>query len=66
MLKVIMVQFDNYTGPTINDSGCVPMLPVTKKWHIRTTKCTRKIPIISGFCFNVSKIPRFYSRKSSV
>lgn len=37
----VLVQFDNYHGPTIYDN-CVPILPVTVGFRKGNTSCTRK------------------------
>ena len=41
----IIVQFDNYNGPTINDS--VSIIHIQSKWIPRQTECNRiQLPVM--------------------
>ena len=42
MPRVIMVHFENYFHSTYENSGCVPIPPVTKFWKSGNINCSRK------------------------
>lgn len=42
MPRVIMVRFKNTPDLTYNNSGCIPIPPITKFWKSGNTNCSRK------------------------
>ena len=50
----IMIQFDNYSGPTIN--GSVPIAPVQANWISGNSNCKRvQFPIMLAFAITIHK-----------
>jgi ATP-dependent exoDNAse (exonuclease V) alpha subunit len=62
---VVFVQFDKYTGPTIN--GCVPIVPRQAQWHDkRGMRMRRQLPLALAWAVTVHKAQGLTVEKAEI